>query len=52
MDCVEWEPPIQQACEGLEQFLTTKDAAYTDKMMHALSELGEKHVYFKQLYLQ
>ncbi len=52
MDHTEWEPLIQQACEGLEQFLTAKDAAYTDQMMQALGESGEKHVYFKLLYLQ
>jgi hypothetical protein len=52
MDRTEWESLIQQACEGLEKFLTTKDAAYTDQMMQALGELGEKHVYFKLLYLQ
>ena len=52
MDRTEWEPLIQQACEGVEQFLTAKDAAYTDQMMQALGELGEKHIYFKLLYLQ
>lgn len=52
MDRTEWEPLIQQACEDLEQFLTTKDAAYTDRMMQTLGELSEKHVYFKLLYLQ
>lgn len=52
MDCTEWEPLIQQACKDLEQFLTTKNAAYTDQMMQALGELSEKHVYFKLLYLQ
>ena len=51
MNHTEWEPLIQQACKDLEQFLTTKDAAYTDQMMQALGELGEKHVYFKLLYL-
>lgn len=52
MDCAEWEILIQQACGDLEQFLTTKDAVYTDHMMHLLGELGERHVYFKLLYLQ
>ena len=52
MDCTEWDPLIQQACEDLEQFLATKDAAYTDRMMQTLGEFGEKHVYFKLLYLQ
>lgn len=52
MDCAEWETLIQQACGALEQFLTTKDAAYTDHMMLLLGELGEKHVYFKLLYLR
>ena len=52
MDCTEWEPLIQQACEDLEQFLATKDAVYTDQMMQVLGELSEKHVYFKLLYLQ
>lgn len=52
MDRTEWEILIQQACGDLEQFLTTKDAAYTDHMMQLLGELGEKHVYFKLLYLQ
>ena len=52
MDYTEWDPLIQQACEDLEQFLATKDAAYTDRMMQTLGEFGEKHVYFKLLYLQ
>ena len=52
MDRTEWEILIQQACGDLEQFLTTKDAAYTDHMMQLLGESGEKHVYFKLLYLQ
>lgn len=52
MDCAEWESLIQQAYEDLEQFITTKDAAYTDQMMQVLGELSEKHVYFKLLYLQ
>lgn len=52
MDCTEWDPLIQQACEDLEQFLAIKDAAYTDWMMQTLGEFGEKHVYFKLLYLQ
>ena len=52
MDCAEWESLIQKACGGLEQFLATKDAAYTDQMMRVLGELSEKHVYFKLLYLQ
>lgn len=52
MDCAEWESLIQQACGDLEQFLTTKDVAYTDHMMQLLGELGEKHVYFKLLYLR
>lgn len=52
MDCTGWEPLIQQACEDLERFLTTNDAAYTDRMMQTLGELGEKHVYFKLLYLR
>lgn len=52
MDCAEWESLIQQACGDLEQFLTTKDAVYTDHMMQLLGELGEKHVYFKLLYLR
>lgn len=47
MDCAEWESLIQKACGGLEQFLATKDAAYTDQMMRVLGELSEKHVYFK-----
>lgn len=52
MDCTEWEPLLQQGCEDLEQFLATKDAVYADHMMQLLGELGEKHVYFKLLYLQ
>ena len=52
MDCAAWESLIQKACAGLEQFLATKDAAYTDQMMQVLGELGEKHIYFKLLYLQ
>ena len=52
MDCAEWESLIQQACACLEQFIITKDAAYTDQMMQVLGELSEKHVYFKMLYLQ
>lgn len=52
MDCAEWESLIQQAREGLEQFLATKNATYTDQMMQVLGELSEKHVYFKLLYLQ
>jgi len=52
MDCAEWELLIQQACEDLEKFLATNDAAYTDHMMQVLGELSEKHIYFKLLYLQ
>lgn len=52
MDCAEWEALIQQVCGDLEQFLTTKDASYTDHMMQLLGELSEKHVYFRLLYLQ
>lgn len=52
MDCAEWEALLQQACEDLVQFFSTKDAAYTDHLMQFLGELGEKHFYFKLLYLQ
>ena len=52
MNCTEWELLIQQAYENLDQFLATQDAAYTDQMMRVLGELGEKHIYFKLLYLQ
>ncbi|WP_275443163.1 hypothetical protein [Petralouisia muris] len=50
MDCTKWAPLLQQACEDLEQFLTTNDAAYTGQMMQVLGKLSEKHIYFKLLY--
>lgn len=52
MDCTEWGPLLKNVCKDLEQFFATKDAAHTDHMMQQLGELGEKHVYFKLLYLQ
>lgn len=52
MDPKEWEPFMQQISKNLDQFFATSDLAYTDQVMQFLGELGEKHVYFKLLYLQ
>ena len=50
LDPADWEPLLQQATAGLEQFLSTGDPTYTDRMMQTLAELSAKHIYF-QLYL-
>ena len=52
MDCKEWKTLMQQVSENLDQFLATNDLTYTDQVMQLLGELGEKHIYFKLLYLQ
>ena len=51
MDREEWEPLMQQVSKNLDQFFATNDLAYTDQVMQLLSELGEKHIYFKLLYM-
>lgn len=43
---------MHQISKNLDQFFTTNDLAYTDQVMQLLGELGEKHIYFKLLYLQ
>ena len=48
----EWEPLMQQVSKNLDQFFTTNDLTYTDQAMQVLGELGEKHIYFKLLYMQ
>ncbi|WP_204792053.1 DUF6076 domain-containing protein [Oscillibacter sp. CU971] len=52
LDPADWEPLLQQATAGLEQFLSTGDPTYTDRMMQTLAELSAKHIYFQLLYLQ
>ena len=52
MDREEWEPLMHQVSKNLDQFFTTNDLAYTDQVMQLLGKLGEKHIYFKLLYMQ
>ena len=46
LDAMDWEPLVQQAALGLDQFFSTGDAAQT------LGELGARHIYFQLLYLR
>ena len=52
LDPTDWEPLVQQAASDLAQFSSTGDAAYSDRMMQALGELGARHIYFQLLYLR